>query len=81
LIRKYPDKADINSRDRRGFTALHSAVVVEDQLDEIILKLLHFENVDCNVQNQDDNTPLHYFCERSTSHNCRYIGMYFSNKN
>jgi hypothetical protein len=74
IFRKHRDKVDINWRDCRGFTVLHSAVIVKDQVDEILFKLMDFEGIDCNLKNQDNNTPLHYFCEYSTSLNCRLIG-------
>jgi serine/threonine protein kinase len=73
--RKYPNDVDINWRDCRGFTVLHSAVVVKDQLDDILFELMQFDGIDFNPKNQDDNTPLHYFCTYSTSLNCRLIGQ------
>jgi hypothetical protein len=42
--------------------------------DKILKDLLSFEGIDVDVKNADDNTPLHYFCEKTASLECKKIG-------
>ncbi|EGC31160.1 hypothetical protein DICPUDRAFT_95570 [Dictyostelium purpureum] len=61
-------KADINNRDKNGFTALHQAVYYEDK---ILMKLLQYDNINVDVQNEDYNTPIHYFCQKFKYPSCQ----------
>lgn len=62
-------KLDINTPDRLGNTPLHHACRCAS--DQVLFLLLHFEEVDVRAQNVDQNTPLHYFCEKFSSPNCK----------
>jgi ankyrin repeat protein len=54
----------INSQDKYGFTVLHCAVEKVDINPRIIVELLSFPGINVNIQNNDCNTPLHYFCQK-----------------
>lgn len=68
---------NINIKDKFGWTALHIAVSNHSgqNSDEEILKML-FEHpgLECDVENQDQNTPLHFFCQRFISPACGELG-------
>lgn len=53
---------------------MHSAVMISDIPDAILLDLIQFDQTDCGIKNQDHTTPLHYFCEKTLSLNCPFIG-------
>jgi ankyrin repeat protein/tRNA A-37 threonylcarbamoyl transferase component Bud32 len=72
--KQHSDKANINLQDRRGFSIMHSAVMISDIPDAILLDLIQFDQTDCGIKNQDHTTPLHYFCEKTLSLNCPFIG-------
>jgi len=61
-------KADINVRDKNGYAALHQAVSSDDK---ILMKVLQHEGINVDVQNDDKNTPIHYFCQTFRSPNCQ----------
>eukprot|EP01111_Echinosteliopsis_oligospora_P005792 TRINITY_DN1946_c0_g1_i1.p1 TRINITY_DN1946_c0_g1~~TRINITY_DN1946_c0_g1_i1.p1 ORF type:complete len:635 (+),score=133.12 TRINITY_DN1946_c0_g1_i1:356-2260(+) len=61
-------KVDINTKDKNGYTALHQAVGASE--DKIIVKLLQYEGIDVDVENDDKNRPIHYFCQKYKSPNC-----------
>ncbi|KAK5575400.1 hypothetical protein RB653_010660 [Dictyostelium firmibasis] len=61
-------KADINTFDKNGFSALHQAVSSDDR---ILMRVLQYENINVDVQNDDLNTPIHYFCQKFRSPNCQ----------
>jgi hypothetical protein len=60
-------------KDKFGYTALHWAV--RGPNDAILHALLAFQGINVNVQNNDQNTPLHYFCEKNLSPDCERIGQ------
>eukprot|EP01107_Rhizomastix_libera_P014113 TRINITY_DN422_c0_g1_i2.p1 TRINITY_DN422_c0_g1~~TRINITY_DN422_c0_g1_i2.p1 ORF type:complete len:821 (-),score=198.20 TRINITY_DN422_c0_g1_i2:30-2492(-) len=62
-------KIDINLQDKLGNSALHLACQYCDE--QIICLILHFDGINVNLKNQDDNTPLHYFCEKFSSPQCQ----------
>eukprot|EP01113_Clastostelium_recurvatum_P011680 TRINITY_DN1597_c0_g1_i1.p1 TRINITY_DN1597_c0_g1~~TRINITY_DN1597_c0_g1_i1.p1 ORF type:complete len:688 (-),score=192.59 TRINITY_DN1597_c0_g1_i1:164-2140(-) len=62
------NKADINVKDKNGYTALHQAVAVSD--DRVLMMLLQYDGIDVDVENDDKNRPLHYFCQKFKSPNC-----------
>eukprot|EP01113_Clastostelium_recurvatum_P011683 TRINITY_DN1597_c0_g2_i2.p1 TRINITY_DN1597_c0_g2~~TRINITY_DN1597_c0_g2_i2.p1 ORF type:complete len:643 (-),score=161.00 TRINITY_DN1597_c0_g2_i2:74-2002(-) len=61
-------KADINLKDKTGYTALHQSVTLCD--DQVLVTLLSFPGLNVNVENDDGNTPLHYFCQKFKSPSC-----------
>ncbi|KAL6041653.1 Set3 complex subunit with deacetylase, meiotic-specific repressor of sporulation proteins [Balamuthia mandrillaris] len=71
-------KMDINFKDRYGYTALHTACLMNVK-DEIIEALLNFENIRVTVVNQDGNTPLHYFCKCFLSPSCQDLAQMMIN--
>ncbi|KAH3762168.1 ankyrin repeat protein [Pelomyxa schiedti] len=70
LIRVYKEhKLDFNAPDKQGWTPLHHAAKLGD--DQVIPRLLAVEGINVRVTNMDNNTPLHYFCEKFSSPNCK----------
>lgn len=70
-------KTSVNIPDKGRYTPLHLAV----QGDERILHaLLKHEDVDVNFRNEDDNTPLHYFCAKFRSPNVKEPFTLFMDK-
>lgn len=68
---------DINVKDNNGWTIMHVAVYYstgKTAEDEILKELLLLNNVQVDVDNNDSNTPLHYFCERFISPSCEELG-------
>eukprot|EP01105_Mastigella_eilhardi_P023441 TRINITY_DN5901_c0_g1_i1.p1 TRINITY_DN5901_c0_g1~~TRINITY_DN5901_c0_g1_i1.p1 ORF type:complete len:749 (-),score=176.24 TRINITY_DN5901_c0_g1_i1:79-2325(-) len=53
---------DINKQDKQMYSPLHHAAQTGEE--QVLVKLLKFEGVDVKLKNQDENTPLHYFCEK-----------------
>nr|XP_022906435.1 rabankyrin-5 [Onthophagus taurus] len=49
---------NINARNRQGFTALHIAIISDNR--NVFDVLLHQENLDLNVLNDQNKTPLYY---------------------
>jgi hypothetical protein len=62
-------KSDINQQDKTGCSALHLAASYCD--DQILMILLNYDGIDVNLANGDQNTPLHYFCQKFKSPNCQ----------
>lgn len=62
-------KSDINQQDKTGCSALHLAASYCD--DQILMILLNYDGIDVNLPNGDQNTPLHYFCQKFKSPNCQ----------
>lgn len=54
-------KGDINLTDRFGFNILHTAFQYSSE--EIVMLLLSIDKVDVHIKNNDNNTPLHFFCQ------------------
>lgn len=70
LLQAYQQtKADINLRDKNLYTALHQSVATSD--DKILLRLLQYDGIDVDPENDDKNRPLHYFCQKFKSPNCQ----------
>lgn len=62
------NKVDINTKDKRGYTALHQAVQSDDK---VLMRVLRSDlGIDVDVENADKNRPLHYFCQSFKSPNC-----------
>lgn len=72
---KNPDKCDINEGyGKTKNTILHTVCSLSDVNDEILHKIIGFPHIDVDTVNSDFNTPLHYFCERNHSLNCKKLG-------
>eukprot|EP01132_Coremiostelium_polycephalum_P005348 gene5348-6671_t len=71
------NKADINIRDKNGYSALHQAVSSDDR---ILMRVLQHEGINVDIQNDDKNTPLHYFCQKFRSPNCQESFQLFIQK-
>jgi ankyrin repeat protein len=69
---------EVNIRDKFGYTPLHWAV--RGTNDAILNKLLEVKSIRVDVQNNDQNTPLHYFCEKNHSPDCERIGKMLIDK-
>lgn len=70
LLQAYQQtKADINLKDKNLYTALHQSVATSD--DKILLRLLQYDGIDVDPENDDKNRPLHYFCQKFKSPNCQ----------
>ena len=48
--------------------------------DAILNKLLECPYIRVDVENNDSNSPLHYFCERNHSPDCERIGQQLIDK-
>ena len=59
--------------DAHGYTALHWAA--RAQTDAALVQLLAIDHVSASSTNDDGNTPLHYFCERTRSRNVERLGQ------
>jgi hypothetical protein len=72
---------DVNAKDEFGYTPLHSAVCLfSDVDDKIVSCLLDHPGINVNLENQDKNTPLHYFCEKFRNPCCTELFKKFINK-
>lgn len=60
--------ADWNLGGANGLTVLHHAV--RSNSDKVVSKLLDVKVVEVNARNEDENTPLHYFCQYYKHPNC-----------
>jgi ankyrin repeat protein len=69
---------EVNIRDKFGYTPLHWAV--RGTNDAILNRLLEVKSIRVDVQNNDQNTPLHYFCEKNHSPDCERIGKMLIDK-
>eukprot|EP01117_Protostelium_nocturnum_P012712 TRINITY_DN4691_c0_g1_i3.p1 TRINITY_DN4691_c0_g1~~TRINITY_DN4691_c0_g1_i3.p1 ORF type:complete len:937 (-),score=335.21 TRINITY_DN4691_c0_g1_i3:142-2952(-) len=56
--------SEINIQDKFGFSVLHLAVSKSDINVGILFALLEFDGIRVDLKNQDQNTPLHYFCQK-----------------
>eukprot|EP01114_Cavostelium_apophysatum_P014059 TRINITY_DN3544_c0_g1_i1.p1 TRINITY_DN3544_c0_g1~~TRINITY_DN3544_c0_g1_i1.p1 ORF type:complete len:1120 (+),score=330.70 TRINITY_DN3544_c0_g1_i1:85-3444(+) len=68
---------DINARDKFGWSILHwiaSNCGGNDVDDEIFKRVLKYPGIIVDSENDDRNTPLHYFCQKYKSTSCREIG-------
>jgi len=65
---------DINRQDKQKITILHIACCTPLIHTDILEVLLKFQYIDVTVKNSDENTPLHYFCEKTQSYDCEKIG-------
>ncbi|KYQ99908.1 ankyrin repeat-containing protein [Tieghemostelium lacteum] len=71
-------KTDINTKDRSGYSVLHVAAGADERL---LVRVLQFETINVDVQNEDRNTPLHYFCQKYRSPNIQEPFQLFMKKN
>lgn len=55
------DKCDVMCQDERKMTPLHLAA---EQKNVDVLKLLLKKNVNCNIGNSTEKTPLHLAAEK-----------------
>uniref|UniRef100_A0A6B2KZP1 Protein kinase domain-containing protein n=1 Tax=Arcella intermedia TaxID=1963864 RepID=A0A6B2KZP1_9EUKA len=57
---------DVNVKlPRSGNSPLHEACIEKEEL--LLNTLLKVQGIDVNLKNEDENTPLHYFCAKWTS--------------
>eukprot|EP01108_Squamamoeba_japonica_P004949 TRINITY_DN3871_c0_g1_i1.p1 TRINITY_DN3871_c0_g1~~TRINITY_DN3871_c0_g1_i1.p1 ORF type:complete len:829 (+),score=305.83 TRINITY_DN3871_c0_g1_i1:127-2613(+) len=69
------DGDDVNAVDAYGNTALHFACKAgQTKNDRVLEALLAIESIDVTLANNDDNTPLHYFCQKYATINCAQVG-------
>lgn len=68
---------DVNVQDSFGWTALHNCCFGSrgtDEEEEILTLLLDAPGIRVDVSNTDDNTPLHYFCQKFQTPTCTILG-------
>lgn len=68
---------DVNIPDKFGWTCLHIAVSNSSGTsrdDDVLKLLLDFPGIKFDAENQDKNTPLHYFCQKFISPGCVEFG-------
>jgi len=79
VLKQYLAKnMDLNLPDRSGLRAIHYAVSnstgSKRDDDEIIRQMLEIPEIQIDVVDSENNTPLHYFCEKFTAPTCMDIG-------
>lgn len=75
--KKIPE-VDINQISvRSGEHLLHVICRLQNIADSILKNILDFPGINVKIKNNDDTTPLHYFCERNPSVYCEEIGYIF----
>jgi hypothetical protein len=57
-----------------GEHLLHVICRIETIADQILMDVLDFPGINVKIKNEDETTPLHYFCEKNFSWNCVEIG-------
>lgn len=70
IIRKYSDILNINEIDKNGNTPMHCALIkrnmtLEDGKDYVpsaFNQFIQFDNLDCDIQNNEGDTVLHIAC-------------------
>ncbi|KYQ90942.1 ankyrin repeat-containing protein [Tieghemostelium lacteum] len=71
ILKFYTDnKIDINQQYKNGYSALHVAAMSCSD-DQVLMLLLNYEGINVNLLNDDQNSPLHYFCQCFKSPNCQ----------
>lgn len=69
------DKCNINEGyGKTKNTVLHTLCGMSNVEDEVFNAIIKYPYLDVEVVNSDDNTPLHYFCEKNHSLNCKKLG-------
>lgn len=68
---------DINQVTKNNEHLLHVVCRCQNISDQILLDILQFPGINVKFKNDDDTTPLHYFCEKNMSLNCVEIGKKF----
>ena len=69
------DAEDVNVPDKYGNTALHAACSASNtKNDRILQALLDVDGIDVTVCNADENTALHYFCQKYATVDCAQLG-------
>lgn len=75
------DKCNINEGyGKTKNTILHTLCGLSNVEDEVFNAIIKYPHLDVEVVNSDDNTPLHYFCERNHSLNCKKLGALLISK-
>ena len=65
LMKTFADSECVNDKSKdKGFTALHLAVRGDYENERLVLALLRHPNVQLDVRDSDDWTPLHHACYR-----------------
>eukprot|EP01119_Soliformovum_irregulare_P001805 TRINITY_DN1159_c0_g2_i1.p1 TRINITY_DN1159_c0_g2~~TRINITY_DN1159_c0_g2_i1.p1 ORF type:complete len:877 (+),score=308.98 TRINITY_DN1159_c0_g2_i1:74-2704(+) len=67
----------INAKNRQGWTALHALVSTcnQHERDQALLKrMLEFPGILVDIENVDQNTPLHYFAKNYKTPTCIQVG-------
>jgi serine/threonine protein kinase/ankyrin repeat protein len=69
------DPGDVNAVDKFGNTALHEACKASSTKNDRVLEaLLGAPGLDATLANADENTALHYFCQKYSTVNCAQLG-------
>jgi serine/threonine protein kinase/ankyrin repeat protein len=69
------DPGDVNAVDKFGNTALHEACkATATKNDRVLEALLGAPGLDATIANADENTALHYFCQKYSTVNCAQLG-------